>query len=68
MFTETITIEGMRCAGACVLNVKEALREIEGLTINEVGLGFANISYEKVADLPARTRKAIIDAGFRPTS
>jgi copper chaperone CopZ len=68
MITETIKIEGMSCAGACVRSVKQALNEVEGLTINEVGLGYAKVSYETSPDLPKLTRQAIEEAGFKPVS
>lgn len=68
MITETIKIEGMSCAGACVRSVKQALNEVEGLTINEVGLGYAIVSYKTSPDLPKLTRQAIEEAGFKAVS
>lgn len=68
MVTESIKIEGMSCAGACVRSVRQALSEVKGVRINEVGLGYASVSYDKETDLPHLTRQAIQEAGFRPVS
>lgn len=68
MITETIKIEGMSCAGACVRSVKQALNEVEGLTINEVGLGYAKVSYSDSETQATLTRQAIQEAGFKPVS
>jgi len=68
MVTETIKIEGMSCAGACVRSVKQALSEVEGLTIKEVGLGYANVVYDASTDTAKLTRQAIQEAGFKPVN
>lgn len=66
MITETIKIDGMSCAGACVRNVKRALATVEGLQVEEVGLGFARITYDASTDMGEESRCAIRDAGFKP--
>lgn len=68
MVTETIKIGGMSCAGACVRSVKQALNEVDGVKINEVGLGFASVTYDEEADVRDLTLQAIKQAGFKPVS
>ena len=65
MVTETIKIEGMSCAGSCARSVRQSLNEVEGLSIDEVGLGYAKVTYEASAGLPERIRQAIEEAGFK---
>jgi copper chaperone CopZ len=65
MVTETIKIEGMSCAGSCVRSVRQALNEVEGLKVEEVGLGYAKVAYDESAELPALIRQAIREAGFK---
>jgi copper chaperone CopZ len=65
MITETIKIEGMSCAGACVRSVKQALSEVEGIEVAEVGLGFAKVTFDPETDAGKLTRRAIAEVGFR---
>lgn len=68
MVTEKIKIEGMSCAGACVRSVKQALSEVDGVKINEVGLGFASVTYDEKSDVRDVALQAIQEAGFKPVS
>jgi copper chaperone CopZ len=65
MVTETIKIEGMSCAGSCVRSVKQALDEVTGLKVEEVGLGYAKVAYSASSELPILIRQAIQEAGFK---
>jgi copper chaperone CopZ len=59
----SLKIEGMSC-GHCVARVEKALKKLDGVTVNRVDIGSADIFYD-----PARTslgpiREALDDAGY----
>jgi copper chaperone len=43
--TLNLAIEGMHC-GACVRRVASALQSVEGITVNSVEVGSANVVFE----------------------
>jgi copper chaperone len=43
--TLNLAIEGMHC-GACVRRVASALQSVEGVTVNSVEVGSANVVFE----------------------
>lgn len=65
--TETIQIEGMSCAGACVRRVKSALEQVKNISVEDVALGSARVTYEE-ENSRTEVLQAIRDAGFTPVS
>lgn len=63
MKTQTINIEGMTC-GHCIMSVKKELSKIDGVTINSVKIGTAEviITESKVTD--EKLRYAVEEAGY----
>lgn len=59
----TLKIDGMSC-GHCVVAVKKALEELEGVTVEHVVVGTATVSYDPAVATPARIADAIADAGY----
>ncbi len=62
MTNETLKIEGMSC-GHCVRAVTEALREIEGVDVQRVEIGKAEIAYPATVTRE-RVVAALEDAGY----
>lgn len=60
---ETIQIEGMSC-GHCVKAVEAALAAVEGVAVQAVEIGSAQIRYDPGAVDPARIAAALEDAGY----
>lgn len=61
--TETIKIEGMSC-GHCVRSVREALEETEGVEVEDVQIGSAQINYDPARTNRQEVERAIEEAGF----
>jgi copper chaperone len=59
----TIAIEGMSCAH-CVETVRSALKEIEGVEVDEVRVGEATVAHDPAAVPVERITAAIEDAGY----
>lgn len=59
-----LEIAGMSC-GHCVATVSTALKGIEGVSVNNVAVGSASVSYEPSITTPERIRDAIEDAGYK---
>jgi P-type Cu+ transporter len=62
-----LPIGGMTCA-SCVGRVERALRKVPGVQLASVNLATesARITYEPGADMEARLRRAVRDAGYEP--
>lgn len=60
-----LSIGGMTC-GHCVGAVARALRQLEGVTVEEVKVGSATVSYDPVAASPERIAQAIAEEGYEP--
>ena len=60
---ETLKIEGMSC-GHCVGAVRRALEEIEGVAVQAVEIGTAQISYDPEEVDPTRLVEAVEEAGY----
>jgi len=60
---ETTSISGMSC-GHCVAAVREALQELEGIEVQEVTIGSANIRRDPATVSDQQIAEAIADAGF----
>jgi copper chaperone CopZ len=62
MKNETLKIEGMSC-GHCVRAVTEALREIDGVEVQRVEIGTADIAYPETVT-HERVVAALEEAGY----
>ena len=56
-------IKGMSC-GHCVGAVRGALKKVDGVTVDEVKIGSATMSYDPARTSPAAIAQAIEDAGY----
>lgn len=63
MTEQTLEIGGMTC-GHCLRAVKDAITELPGVTLEEVRIGFARVSYDDVQVKPDVIAEAIRDAGY----
>lgn len=63
MTTQTLEIGGMTC-GHCLRAVKDALSELPGVTLNEVRLGKAVVTYDESSVKPESIAEAVRDAGY----
>ena len=61
--TETFEIQGMSC-GHCVRAVREALDEVDGVTVEDVGIGSARVAYDPQQTDRARIVEAVEEAGY----
>ena len=62
----TLAISGMSC-GSCVKHVKAALANVPGVTVNDVQVGSAQVSYERGKTPLDTITKAITEAGYEAT-
>lgn len=60
----TMDISGMSCSH-CVRSVDGALRELAGVTVEEVSVGHATVSFDPAATTPHRIAQAIEDEGYQ---
>jgi copper ion binding protein len=60
---KTLSIEGMSC-GHCVSHVREALAEIQGLTVIEVDLAEKRAVVEGAAPDEIAMKAAVAEAGY----
>ena len=58
-----LEIQGMSCEH-CVAAVTEALDELSGVTVDEVRLGEARVSYDPNQVSPEQIALAVEDAGY----
>jgi copper chaperone len=63
MTTHEITIQGMNCRH-CVAAVEKELKKIPQLTLDDVQIGSAKVSYDETQVNEAALRKAIDEAGY----
>ncbi len=59
----TLKIDGMSC-GHCVARVEKALRKLDGVSVNRVEIGSADLVYDPAKTPFERIREAIDDAGY----
>jgi copper chaperone len=62
----TIEITGMSCQH-CVRAVEGALAGLDGVQVEEVRVGSANVAYDPEAVTPAAIEAAIEDEGYEAT-
>ncbi len=67
MKTQTININGMTC-GHCVMNVKKELSKVQGLTINAVKNGSAEVVVDETKVTDKKLREAVEEAGYSVVS
>lgn len=63
MSRTTLKIDGMSCMH-CVAAVKQALQGVDGVTVENVAVGSATVSYDPAVVSPAKLAEAIEDAGY----
>ena len=63
MTTQTLEIGGMTC-GHCLRAVKDALSEMPGVTLDEVRIGKAVVTFDEAAVKPDAIAEAVRDAGY----
>ncbi len=59
----TMKIDGMTC-GHCVGQVTKALKEVNGVTVEEVKIGAATVSFDPGSTSKDRITKAVEDQGY----
>jgi copper chaperone CopZ len=64
METRTIAIEGMSC-GHCVARVTKVLSALPGVSVTDVSVGSARITFDPSTTTLARLGEALDAAGFR---
>jgi copper chaperone CopZ len=65
MATETVRIDGMGC-GHCVDAVRRSLESLPGVSVHEVRLGEARVSFDERATNRQEIEGAIRKAGYTP--
>lgn len=63
----TLSIDGMHC-DACVRRVTTALQRIEGVNIDTVKVGSAQLSFDPEETSPKEIAEAVNRIGFRATA
>ena len=58
-----LRIDGMSC-GHCVARVEKALSKLEGVHVNRIDIGSAELDYDPARTPFARIREALDDAGY----
>ena len=61
--TSDVHIEGMSCSH-CIDAVEGELKQIDGLTVEEVGIGRARVRYDASEVSPGAIESAIDEAGY----
>jgi copper chaperone len=59
-----LSIEGMHC-GACVRRVTNALTGVEGVRVDSVEVGSANVGFDPAAVAPEQITAAVEGIGFK---
>lgn len=59
----TMKIEGMTC-GHCVGQVTKALKGVDGVSVEQVSVGTATVSFDPAATSESRITQAIVDEGY----
>jgi copper chaperone len=59
----TMKIDGMSC-GHCVRSVDSALKQLAGVTVEQVTVGQAVVSYDPAATSTAQIEQAVADEGY----
>ncbi len=67
MKVQTLSISGMTC-GHCVMSVKKELSKVEGLTINSVKIGSAEVTVDESKVTDQKLQEAVAEAGYSVVS
>lgn len=59
----TLKIDGMTC-GHCVAQVTKALKEVDGVNVEQVKVGTATVSFDTDSTSAERITQAIEDQGY----
>lgn len=59
----TLKIDGMTC-GHCVAQVTKALKEVDGVDVEQVTIGTATVSFDPASASAERITQAIQDQGY----
>lgn len=59
----TLKIDGMTC-GHCVAQVTKALKEVDGVRVEQVKVGTATVSFDPASVTTERITRAIQDQGY----
>jgi copper chaperone len=60
----TLKIDGMTC-GNCVAHVTKALKELDGVAVEQVSIGSAMLSFDPAATSEERITQAVEDEGYQ---
>jgi copper chaperone CopZ len=63
----TLHIEGMSCAH-CLNAVNSALAALQGVQVDSVGMGRAELYYDESITTPSRIEAVVADAGYRASA
>jgi copper chaperone len=63
MTTQTLEIGGMTC-GHCLRTVQQALTSLDGVTLNEVRIGRAQVTFDETKVSADAAAEAVKDAGY----
>jgi len=63
----TLKIDGMSC-GHCVMTVQKALRALDGVQVDQVQVGSAQLQFDPATRPLDEILEAIRDAGFSPSA
>ena len=63
----TLSINGMTC-GHCVRSVDSALKELAGVTVEQVKVGQATVSYDPAQVSTSRIAQAVESEGYGVTA
>ena len=63
----TMKIDGMTC-GNCVAHVTRALKSLDGVTLEQVSIGSATISFDPQETSPDRITSAVEEEGYAVAS
>ncbi len=63
MTTQTLEIGGMTC-GHCLRMVKQALEEVPGVTLDDVRIGKATVTFDEAQVRAEAIAEAVRDAGY----
>lgn len=67
MKIQKLAISGMTC-GHCVMSVKKELSKVEGLTVNSVKIGSAEVSVDETKVTDLKLKEAVEEAGYAVVS
>lgn len=59
----TVKIDGMTC-GHCVGSVTKALKSLDGVDVEKVGIGEATVAYDPATTSVERIKEAVEDEGY----